>query len=237
MRVLIIQNCATERVGLYEQYLIDHHIDYEVFHAYHGERFPQMRRYDAFIVGGTPISAYEVHRHPFLRREWRYLKNVVRADAPYFGICFGGQLLARLLGAQVRRNPRMEIGVYEVHLTSWGEKDPLLNGFPNKFPVFHWHGDAFDIPAGTRRLVKGEDCPNQLFRYKHAVAVQFHLEVTAQDAANWADQYDDESQRVHKTKAMVVAECKTHEPQMKALAYRLLGNFFAHPVKRASEQA
>jgi len=226
MRLLVIQNCATEGIGLYEQYLIDHHIQYDIFHAYRGGRFPRRYQYDAFFVGGTPISAYEVHRHHFLRREWRYLKKIVEADKPYFGICCGGQLLARLLGAKVRKNPRMEIGGYEVKLTSRGREDPLFNGFPNRFPVFHWHGDTFDIPAGARLLVEGEECVNQAFRYNNAVGLQFHLEVTAQDAAQWADQYGDELRRVHKNKAAIVAECKSREPQMKTLAFQLLENFF-----------
>ncbi len=226
MRVLVIQNCAAEGIGLYEQYLIDHHIEYEIFHAYRSGRFPRLRRYDVFFVGGTPISAYEVHKHPFLKREWGYLKRVVEADRPYFGICCGGQLLARLLGAKVRRNPRMEIGGYEVELTAEGKKDPLFQGFPNRFPVFHWHGDTFDIPAGARRLVEGGECANQAFRYNNAVALQFHLEVRARDAAQWADQYGDELRQVNKNKATIVAECKRREPEMKRLAYRLLDNFF-----------
>lgn len=225
LKVLVIQNCATEDVGLYEQYLIDRQINYEMLHPYNGSRFPWIRGYDAFLVGGAPISAYQYQRHSFLRREWRYLKTILKSNKPLFGICCGGQLLARLLGAKVRKNPVMEIGGYEVEMTYQGRNDPLLKGFPRRFPVFHWHGDTFDIPDRAQLLVRGEDCRNQLFRYNNAVAVQFHLEVNSIDAARWADQYAEELSKFHKTKHMVVEECEEHETTMRSLAYRLMDNF------------
>ena len=225
LKVLIIQNCATEDAGLYEQYLIDRQINYKVLHPYLGSRFPAVRSYDAFLIGGTPISAYEFQRHSFLRREWRYLKKILQSNKPLLGICFGGQFLARQLGATVCKNPVMEIGGYEVELTSHGRNDPLLNGLPRRFPVFHWHGDTFDIPDRARLLVQGKDCRNQLFRHKNAVAVQFHLEVRPVDAARWADRYADELRKFHKTKETVVKECEDRETRMRSLSYRLMDNF------------
>jgi len=92
-------------------------------------------------------------------------------------------LLARAAGAEVRKNPVMEIGGYEVRLTDAGKKDTLFKNFPGTFPVFHWHGDTFDIPQGAELLVTGEKCKNQAFRYKNSVALQFHLEVTSSEAS------------------------------------------------------
>lgn len=225
MKVLVIQNCKTEGIGLYENYLLDNSIDYDVFHAYNGKRFPPIKKYDAFIIGGTPISAYEVHKHRFLRNEWGYLKKIIKLNKPYFGICCGGQLLARLLGAKVRRNPVMEIGGYDVRLTPAGKKNKFFKNFPIKFPVFHWHGDTFDIPKGAKLLVEGVDCKNQAFSYKKAVGLQFHLEVTSKEASKWADKYKNELKRVRKTKSQVVKECKIREKKMKKLAYLLMDNF------------
>jgi len=184
-----------------------------------------LKKYDVFIVGGTPISAYEIHRHNFLKKEWRYLKKVVKLNKPYFGICFGGQILARLLGAKVRRNKVMEIGGYDVKLTSDGRKSCFFKDFPAEFPVFHWHGDTFDVPKGAKPLVEGEDCKNQSFIYKNALALQFHLETTTKDAEEWARKYADEMARVNKTRNQVVDECRVREEVMGKLAYKLLGNF------------
>jgi GMP synthase-like glutamine amidotransferase len=225
MKILVIQNCKTESIGLYEEYLNKKGIDYHIFHAYTGKRFPPIKQFDAFIVAGTPISAYEIHKYRFLRNEWRYLKKVIKLDKPYLGICFGAQLLARMLGAKVRRNPVMEIGGYEVKLTSFGKKNRFFRGFPSSFPVFHWHGDTFDLPKKAKLLIKGVDCKNQAFSCNKAIALQFHLEVTSRQARIWADKYINGLKKVNKTKEQVVRESQTGEKKMKKLAFLLLDNF------------
>jgi len=184
-----------------------------------------LKEYDVFIVGGTPISAYEIHKHNFLKKEWGYLKKVVKLNKPYFGICCGGQILARVLGAKVRKNKVMEIGGYDVKLTSDGMKSRFFKDFPAEFPVFHWHGDTFDVPKGAKLLVEGEDSKNQSFSYKNALALQFHLEITSKDAEEWARKYANELARVNKTRNQVVDECRVREKTMKKLAYKLLDNF------------
>jgi len=200
METLVIQNCRTENVGLYENWLQHNGIKYRVHHAYTGMKLPPFERFEAFIVGGTPIPIYEADKYDFLREEITYLKAVVRKNRPYLGICGGAQLLARLLGAEVRKNPVMEIGGYNVKLTAAGKKDGFFAGFPDTFPVFHWHGDTFSIPKGGRLLATGADCENQAFGYGNSLGLLFHLEVTSQTAGKWADKYRSELKQVGKTK-------------------------------------
>lgn len=226
MKTLVIQNCSTEDIGLYEKCLQDSCIEYYIHHAYTGEGFPPANCFDAVIVGGTPISVYDVQKHDFLRKEMAYLDAFVKTDKPYLGICGGGQLLAKLLGAQVRKNSVMEIGGYDIKLTSLGKKHKFFEGFPDYFPVFQWHGDTFDVPKGGKLLAKGKDCKNQAFAYKKSLALQFHLEVDPVNARKWADEYKDELKLVNKTKTQVVKECKLAEKQMKELAYLLVRNFY-----------
>ena len=227
-KILIIQNCAVETLGLYENYLIDNNIEYDVFHAYEiksDQNFPSVKDYNAFIIGPTPISANEIHEHEFLMKEWDYIDEIVRYKKPCIGVCCGAQLLAKYLGAEVKKNPVREIGIYEVRLTEYGRIDPIFEGFPETFPVFHWHGDTFDIPSGAMLLVEGDDCKNQAFGYKNIIGLQFHLETTAVDVERWTDTYPNELKEVHKTKEQAVAECKEKEPKMKKLCYRLMDNF------------
>jgi GMP synthase (glutamine-hydrolysing) len=226
MKVLFLQNCETEEMGIYEEYLKEHGIDYEIFPAYLGKRFPAIKNFSAIIVGGTAISVYHLHKYPFLQKEWKYLQKVIELNKPYLGICFGGQLLARLLGAEVNRSPRIEIGGYEVILTSAGQKNKFFQEFPRSFQVFHWHNDTFEIPRGAKLLVEGKECKNQAFSYKQGLALQFHLEVTAREAEKWAIKYKNELKIVGKTKTRVVNECRRSEKVMKRMAYLLLDNFF-----------
>jgi len=226
MQVLVIQNCQTEDIGLYQNYLHDKNIDYTVVHAYDDRELPSIEFFDAFIVGGTPISVYEAHNHDFLGRELAYICEIAKLEIPCLGICGGGQMLARVLGAQVRKNPVMEIGGYHVRLTQAGKKSRFFEGMPDQFPVFHWHSDIFDVPKGAELLAEGVDCRNQAFGYKRALALQFHLEVSPSIASRWADSYGNELKGMNKTKTRVVEECRMDEKQMKKLAYSLLDNFF-----------
>ena len=226
MKTLAIQNCEIEGFGLYERYFVDRKIDYRVIHPYRDLFFPPVEEYDAILIGGTPISAYELQAHPFLLEEYEYLQGAIAAGRPCFGICCGAQILAQILGAQVRKCEQMEIGGYEVRLTSAGQSDPLLDRFPLQFPVFQWHGDTFDIPTGAERLVEGEGCRNQLFRNGNIVGVLFHLEITGDEASKWADEYADELAEVDKRKEQVVHECRQQEQKMKELANRLMDNYF-----------
>ncbi|UCE08444.1 MAG: type 1 glutamine amidotransferase, partial [bacterium] len=226
MKILALQNCEIEGFGLYEKYFIDLGMEYQIIHAYQNYSFPEADLFDAIFVGGTPISAYEAYKYPFLQAEFEYLGQAIGVRKPCFGICCGAQILALLLGAQVRKCELKEIGGYEVRLTKAGQSDPLFKQFPRHFPVFHWHGDTFDVPPSSELLVEGDDCKNQFFRWNKVVGAQFHLEVTSQDVINWAGEYAQELVEIGKSKEQVVEECKIQEQEMELLAVRLLDNFF-----------
>jgi GMP synthase-like glutamine amidotransferase len=230
VETLVIQNCITEDIGLYETCLQNYGIRYQIHHAFAGKAFPSADRFDAFIVGGTPISIYDAHKHDFLGREMAYLKRAVKSEKPYLGICGGAQLLAKLLGAEVRKNPVMEIGSYDVRLTAAGKKSRFFAGFPDTFSVFQWHGDTFDIPVGAELLARGIDCKNQAFSYGNSLGLLFHLEVTSQAAGRWADEYKNELERIGKTKKQIVNECKVNEEQMGSLAGKLIKSFFSRAL-------
>ncbi|MFH1159939.1 MAG: type 1 glutamine amidotransferase [bacterium] len=227
MRALIIQNCEAESFGLVEVYLKENGIPFDVFHVYTLQKFPPRSLYNPVFIGGTPLSVNEMGRHPFLMVEFHYLKQAMQEGKALFGICFGAQFLAKLLGADVKKNPVPEIGVYRVELTPAGIKDPLFRGFPETFPVFQWHGDTFDIPEGSINLLSSKSCQNQAFRHGKSAGLQFHLEVTSRDAEEWSLKYRHELNLVNKTRDQVIAECREAEEEMKRLAFLLLDNFFS----------
>ena len=227
MKVIVIQNCETENIGFYEEYLIEHKIPYDIFPAYLKQKLPPHTMYDFFIIGGTPISAYEISQHLFLCQEREYLEEVVRSNKFCLGICFGAQLLANIFGAEVKKNRVKEIGIYEVELTPEGKKDPCLAGFPHKFSVFHWHGDTFELPPGAELLATGRDCLHQAFRLKNVLGLQFHLEIGSEEAGIWADRYYRELSLEKKEKEQIVNECRKKEKEMKKLAFRLMDNLFS----------
>jgi GMP synthase (glutamine-hydrolysing) len=228
-RVMIVQNDATENLGLYEVFLRER-VNVDVVHAYSmksSEAFPGTEGYSAFIVGPTPISANHVQKHPFLVREWEYLSRVVGSGKPVLGVCCGGQMLARLLGAEVVKSPRKEVGGYTVTMTDAGSTDPLFRGFPREIPVFHWHSDMFKVPQGGQLLVRGDPCPIQAYAWRNVRGVIFHLEIDQYEADRWASAYPSELEEVGKTKNQVLEECQEREPEMRRLAESLVDNFIA----------
>jgi GMP synthase-like glutamine amidotransferase len=79
-----------------------------------------------------------------------------------------------------------EIGWYAVRFTEAGLSDPLFEGLDEVEPVFQWHGDTFDLPAGATQLAVSDLCANQAFRYgANLYGLQFHPEVTPEIIASW----------------------------------------------------
>jgi GMP synthase (glutamine-hydrolysing) len=224
--ILILQNDEAETLGLYESTL-RRKANVELIHVYNmnpGEHFPSIGNFDAFIVGPTPISANDTDNHLFLRAEWDYLKKITNSGKPALGVCCGGQMLSRLLGGKVNHSPAKEIGGYIVKLTEQGLKDPLFAGFPQEFPVFHWHSEVFTVPPGGDLLATGSPCPIQSFGYDSIRGVIFHLELTEDDVGRWTEAYPFEPSSIGKTVEQVIDECRQTEDKMRRLANKLIEN-------------
>ncbi len=139
---------------------------------------------DLLVVLGGPIGANDTALYPFLADEIAALGRRLAAGRPTLGLCLGAQLMARALGAAVTSGGHREIGWAPVDLTDAGVAGPLthLQGLP----VLHWHGDAFDLPAGAVRLASTAVTPNQAFAVgHHALALQFHPEADGQGFERW----------------------------------------------------
>ncbi|OHB81602.1 MAG: hypothetical protein A2W31_17680 [Planctomycetes bacterium RBG_16_64_10] len=142
----------------------------------------------ALVVLGGPMNVDQVSEYPFLQREVSWIREAVARGVPVLGICLGAQLLAKSLGARVSSNPIKEIGWYDVELVAPPD-DLLFGGLAGRYTVFQWHGDTFDLPAGTVQLARSERCEQQAFRYgTKAYGLQFHVEVTAQMVEEWLDE-------------------------------------------------
>jgi GMP synthase (glutamine-hydrolysing) len=178
-RMLVFQHVPYEILGTLDPMLRDagFRIRYVNFGRESDAR-PEVDRYHGLVVLGGPMNCDETARYPHLAVETDAIRAAIERGMPVLGICLGAQLMARALGAQVRRNPTKEIGWYDVSPTQAGAQDPLFSHFAAAEKIFQWHGDTFDIPDGAVHLASSASCANQAFRYgDNAYALQFHLEV------------------------------------------------------------
>ena len=63
----------------------------------------------------------------------------------------------------------------------------VLGAAPAEFSTLQWHGDTFDLPDGATLLAGSPAYPHQAFVWQRAYALQFHIEVTPELAAEWAE--------------------------------------------------
>jgi GMP synthase (glutamine-hydrolysing) len=151
-----------------------------------GDPLPDWRAFDAVVAMGGPMSVNDQDSHPWLHAETALIRDAVRADTPFWGVCLGVQLLAASLGARVYPGREPEVGILPVSVTLDGLTDPVFSGLPHEVLTLQWHGDTFDLPHDAVRLAGSPAYPNQAFRVRRAYGVQFHLEVSGEMAREWA---------------------------------------------------
>lgn len=181
MRVLAITHGESVGPGVFGDVVRAAGHRLEEWSAPHGGDPPDA---DALMVFGGGMHVDQEDRHPWLTRELRHLERALAAGTPAFGVCLGGQLLARAAGARVGPSPAAEVGWTEVELTGAGLDDPVLSALPPRFEAFQWHHYAFDVPAGGVELARNAVCA-QAFRVGSAWGIQFHAELTAGMASAW----------------------------------------------------
>ncbi|MDR0534554.1 MAG: type 1 glutamine amidotransferase [Verrucomicrobiales bacterium] len=140
-----------------------------------GEHAPSVDDIDWLVIMGGPMNIYEHRVYPWLIEEKGFISEAIRLKKKVIGVCLGAQLIADRLGARVYQNLHKEIGWLPLQWSPLAiAKVPHL---PKNSVVFHWHGDTFDLPAGSERIASTAVCLNQGFSYhNHILAFQFHIE-------------------------------------------------------------
>jgi GMP synthase (glutamine-hydrolysing) len=186
-RIAVIQHVAHEILGTLHPLLKDADFRIRYLNYARVERAAiDIARYDALVILGGPMGAYQTDEHPHLAEEIEVIRRAIELERPVLGICLGAQLIAAALGARVYPAGLREIGWHEVRLTTEGKVDPILGRFQASEQIFQWHGDTFDLPAGAVHLATSDLCPHQAFRYGDSVyGLQFHLEVDGPQIERW----------------------------------------------------
>jgi GMP synthase-like glutamine amidotransferase len=181
MRVHCYQHVPYEPVDRIEGWARANGHEFAPARWYAGEIPVGPVRSDLLVIMGGPMSVHDEAQHPWLAAEKRLIDRAIAGGTRVFGICLGAQLLADRLGASVTQMPHPEIGWFPIRTAR--VSNPFAGLIVDGTPVFHWHGETFDLPAGSTGLASSEACPNQGFSCGDRIlALQFHLEMTRDGA-------------------------------------------------------
>jgi GMP synthase-like glutamine amidotransferase len=179
LRALILQHEEPTPPGLVTDWLQEHDAEVDVVRIDVDDREVDPARYDLIVSLGSEFAAYDDDR-PFVPREARLMRGAVDGEVPILGLCFGGQLLARVLGGEVFRGSDSEIGWLPVQT-----RDPEL---VPEGPWFQWHFDTFTTPPGATLVAETELGPQAFVAGRH-LGLQFHPEVTPEIMDEWVRVY------------------------------------------------
>src|SRR5439155_1420185 len=108
-RSLILQHEAATPPGLIKSWLEEQSAEVETLRIDEDDRPVNADDYDLIVSLGSEFAAFD-DAVPFVAREARLFEQALESDVPILGLCFGGQMLARVLGSRLYRFEQAEIG-------------------------------------------------------------------------------------------------------------------------------
>ncbi|HWE26525.1 MAG TPA: glutamine-hydrolyzing GMP synthase, partial [Polyangia bacterium] len=129
----------------------------------------------AIVLSGGPSSVYE-DGAPAVG------KALFELGLPTLGICYGIQLMAKVLGGNVQASAKREYGRAHVRINEKGARSPLFHGFRAGEDLAVWmsHGDRVEsLPPGFALIGESDNAPNCVTADddRRMYGVQFHPEV------------------------------------------------------------
>ena len=225
LHALIVQHEAPTPPGLVSDWLAQRAASVDVLRIDLEDHVPDPRDYDLIVSLGSEFPAFD-DSVPFIGRETQLIEQAASADVPFLGLCFGGQLMARVLGGRSFRADRSEIGWLPVRTN-----DPELVG---EGPWFQWHFDSFTLPPGAR-LIAETDIGPQAYLIGRSLGLQFHPEVTPEIMAAWVGAYRHELDTEGVDPDALLEETRRRAATARANAERLL-NAYLDSVARITSR-
>jgi GMP synthase (glutamine-hydrolysing) len=225
--VLILQHVCPEPPGRIADVLDAKNLGHRVVQVFRDEPVPEtLGAARGLVVMGGPMGIGDLDARPHLRQELALIEAALAAEVPVLGVCLGSQLLAHVLGADVRPGPGKEIGWHDITLTDAASRDSLWQGIDSPRTVFHWHGDVFDVPDGAVTLARSARTDCQAFRYgDHAYGLLFHLEVTPAIVDGMTEAFAGALDAAGLDGAALRQAARTHDAALRDLAQTVFGRW------------
>ena len=129
------------------------------------------------VLSGGPASV-------FAKDSPKPNPGIFKLGVPILGICYGLQLMGKMLGGEVKSSDRREYGRGTLSIE---RKGTLFSGLPTKLSVWNSHGDSLaKLPRGFRALAKTENSSYAAIEdsKRKFFGLQFHPEVEHSEKGN-----------------------------------------------------
>ncbi|TGD11098.1 type 1 glutamine amidotransferase [Brevibacterium sp. S111] len=188
-RLLIIVNDVESQPGLLTQWMISENVEFDlrIGGVSSLPRPADLDAYDGLIMLGGGYMPDETDRAPWLTDEAELVRHALDTDLPQLGICLGGQLIAHVIGADVRaRTGAPEKGYTRINTTTEAAADPVFSEIREQTSFVESHVDRIvALPQEATLLATSAACEFQAFRFGRAWGTQFHPESTRANIERW----------------------------------------------------
>lgn len=144
----------------------------EIYSVLNGQ-YPAHNQYDAFVITGSKADAFS--DEPWIVRLREFVLERYKEGAKLLGICFGHQLLAYTLGANVGRSDKgWGLGVHHYQLNQQDWMQPPVAQL--QLQVSH-QDQVHSLPEGAELLANSPFCANAAYSIgKQVLCFQGHPE-------------------------------------------------------------
>ena len=186
--VLIFLHMNDKGPGYITDFLAANNIPFRLLRGYDNEPIPQLTPDIAGLVfmGGVMSANDDIS---WLKDEMRLIQQALDANVPILGHCLGGQLISKVCGQSISKNPVVEIGWHRCQ-----QQDNFIAkqwlGDLDDFQMFHWHYETFSIPyeMGASHIFSSPHCNNQAYVIgDNVLAMQCHVEMTEPLVISWLE--------------------------------------------------
>jgi GMP synthase (glutamine-hydrolysing) len=189
--VLFVKADAAETFGVGPGAVVDAGAEVRVWDAIGGEPAPALAEVAGIVLFGSSFNVEHADEQPFIKEVSELTREAVDTGVPYLGVCFGAQMLAWSLDAEITKAPVREIGFEPIWPLATAADDRLLAHYDPGDHVFQWHMDTFALPDGAELLVTGDGVHHQAYRVGDRTwGVQFHFEIDRAEIETWLTAFE-----------------------------------------------
>lgn len=188
----IFRHIECEGPGFLAELLAEKQIDFDLVEIDKGQSVPNsLDGISGLVFLGGPMSVND--NSAWIEDELALIRKAHKVDMPMLGFCLGSQLISKALGGVVSRGDMgQEIGWHNIYPVDGEVSEHWLGSWKEPLLAFHWHGETFSLPPKAQLILSSQAYSHQAFVIGKTLALQCHVEVSADMVKEWASLYTDD---------------------------------------------